>query len=108
MFPSSTPALRKRSRHDGHRGSSAMFLGEFQHSLDAKGRVILPVRFREQLEGGGYMAKALDGCLAVYPVAEFTQLAAKLREARERGPQERQAARSFFAGAVDSTPDKQG
>jgi MraZ protein len=85
-----------------------MFLGEFQHSLDAKGRVILPVRFREQLEGGGYMAKALDGCLAVYPVAEFTQLAAKLGEARERGPQERQAARSFFAGAVDSTPDKQG
>ena len=46
---------------------SAMFLGEFQHSLDAKGRVILPARFREQLEGGAVMARALDGCLAVYP-----------------------------------------
>jgi len=85
-----------------------MFLGEFQHSLDVKGRVILPVRFREQLEGGAVMARALDGCLAVYPVAEFEQLAKKLGEARERGAKERQAARTFFAGAVEITPDKQG
>src|SRR5260370_30577099 len=85
-----------------------MFLGEFQHSLDAKGRVILPVRFREQLEGGAVMARALDGCLAVYPVAEFDRVARKLREARERGARERQAARTFFAGAVEITPDKQG
>ena len=47
-----------------------MFLGEHQHSLDAKGRVILPARFRDQLEDGAVMAKALDGCLAVYPVEE--------------------------------------
>ena len=85
-----------------------MFLGEFQHSLDAKGRVILPVRFRAQLEGGAVMARALDGCLAVYPVAEFDRVARKLREARERGSRERQAARTFFAGAVEITPDKQG
>ena len=85
-----------------------MFLGEFQHSLDAKGRVILPVRFRDQLEGGAVMARALDGCLAVYPVAEFDRVARKLHEARERGARERQAARSFFAGAVEITPDKQG
>ena len=85
-----------------------MFLGEFQHSLDAKGRVILPARFREQLEGGAVMARALDGCLAVYPLAEFDRLARQLREARERGSRERQAARSFFAGAIEITPDKQG
>ena len=85
-----------------------MFLGEYQHSLDAKGRVILPARFRDQLEGGAVMARALDGCLAVYPVAEFDRVAAKLREARERGARERQAARSFFSGAVEITPDKQG
>jgi MraZ protein len=85
-----------------------MFLGEFQHSLDAKGRVILPVRFRGQLEGGAVMARALDGCLAVYPVAEFDRVARKAREARERGAKERQAARTFFAGAVEITPDKQG
>ena len=82
-----------------------MFLGEHQHSLDAKGRVILPARFRDQLEGGAVMARALDGCLAVYPVAEFDRVARKLREARERGARERQAARTFFAGAVEITPD---
>ena len=55
-----------------------MFLGEHQHSLDAKGRVILPARFRDQLEDGAVMAKALDGCLAVYPVEEFQRVAANL------------------------------
>jgi MraZ protein len=85
-----------------------MFLGEHQHSLDAKGRVILPARFRDQLEGGAVMAKSLDGCLAVYPVDEFQRVAANLREKRARGATERQAARSYFSGAVEITPDKQG
>ena len=85
-----------------------MFLGEHQHSLDAKGRVILPARFRDQLEGGAVMARALDGCLAVYPLPEFERVARKLQDARERGSRERQAARSFFSGAVDIVPDKQG
>jgi MraZ protein len=85
-----------------------MFLGEHQHSLDAKGRVILPARFRDQLEGGAVMAKSLDGCLAVYPVDEFQRVAESLREKRSRGATERQAARSYFSGAVEITPDKQG
>ncbi len=85
-----------------------MFLGEYQHSLDAKGRVILPARFREQLEGGAVMASALDGCLAVYPLAEWDRLARKLTDARERGPRERQAARTVFSNAVDFVSDKQG
>jgi len=54
------------------------------------------------------MARALDGCLAVYPLSEFERVAAKLRDARERGTMERQAARAFFSGAVEITPDKQG
>jgi MraZ protein len=85
-----------------------MFLGEHQHSLDAKGRVILPARFRDQLEGGAVMAKSLDGCLAVYPNTEFAAVAARLSDASKRGVTERQAARSFFAGAAEITPDKQG
>ena|SRR5262245_24003706 len=85
-----------------------MFVGEYQHSLDAKGRVILPAKFREQLEGGAYMARGLDGCLMVYPPLEFDRVANKLKEARERGPRQRQAARSFFAGTADFTPDRQG
>ena len=62
-----------------------MFLGVFEHSLDAKGRVILPAKVRDQLEGGAVMAKALDGCLSVYPVEEFQRVAANLQEARARG-----------------------
>ena len=85
-----------------------MFLGEYQHSLDAKGRVILPARFREQLEGGAVMAKGLDGCVAVYPPTEFQRLAQTLTSARERGVRERQAARTFFAGAEPMAPDRQG
>ena len=85
-----------------------MFLGEFKHSLDTKGRVILPVRFRAELEGGAVMARALDGCLAVYPVEEFKRVAAKVQEARERGARERVAAAAFFSGAAEFTPDKQG
>jgi MraZ protein len=85
-----------------------MFLGEYEHSLDAKGRVILPAKFRDQLEGGAVMARALDGCLAVYPVEEFQRVASTLQEARVRGATERQAARSYFSGAVEITPDKQG
>ena len=85
-----------------------MFLGEFEHSLDAKGRVILPARFREQLEGGAVMASGLDGCLMVYPALEFNRVANKLTDLRQGGPRQRQAARTFFAGATDFVPDRQG
>ena len=86
-----------------------MFLGEHTHSLDAKGRVILPARFRDQLEGGAVMAKGLDGCLTVYPTAEFVERVARnLQEARARGAKERQAARAVFSSAIEITPDKQG
>jgi MraZ protein len=85
-----------------------MFLGEYSHSLDAKGRVILPAKWRDQLEGGAVMARALDGCLAVYTPEEFERVVAKVTVARERGATERKAAMSFFSGATDVTPDKQG
>ena len=85
-----------------------MFLGEYQHSLDAKGRVILPARFRDQLEGGAVMARGLDGCLSVYPREEFETMAETVREKARRGERERRAARSFFAGAKPVAPDRQG
>jgi MraZ protein len=85
-----------------------MFLGEYQHSLDAKGRVILPARFREALAAGAVIAKALDGCLAVDPREEFGKVAENVRAMAQQGTTERQAARSFFAGAAEVVPDKQG
>ncbi len=85
-----------------------MFLGEFQHSLDAKGRVILPAEFRDQLAEGAVIARGLDGCLSVYPHEEFEKLAEQMREKSRRGERERRAARTFFAGAKTVVPDRQG
>lgn len=85
-----------------------MFLGQYQHSLDEKGRVILPAKFRGQLEGGAYMARGLDGCVCVYPTDEWERVSNNMRELATRGTQERQAARSFFAGAAEVGPDRQG
>jgi MraZ protein len=85
-----------------------MFLGEFQHSLDAKGRVILPAEFRDQLADGAVIARGLDGCLSVYPREEFEAMAETVREKARRGERERRAARSFFAGAKPVAPDRQG
>jgi transcriptional regulator MraZ len=85
-----------------------MFVGQFQHSLDDKWRVILPAKIRSQLEGGGYMAKGPDGCVCVYTPEEFDRVANNIREGSKRGGNERQAARSFFAGAAEMAPDRQG
>jgi MraZ protein len=85
-----------------------MFLGTYEHALDAKGRVILPAKFREQLEEGAFMAKSLDGCLALYTAEEFEKVALDMQEKARRGAVERNAVRSFAAGATEATPDRQG
>ncbi len=85
-----------------------MFLGEDEHSLDGKGRVIIPVRHREELGENPVMAKGLDGCLSIYPQETFLEVAAQAREISRRGPRERVAASGFAAGAVELSPDKQG
>lgn len=85
-----------------------MFLGEYQHSLDAKGRVILPAKYRDQLSGGAYVTRGRGGCLSVYTEQEFQDVADRVREASKRGGRELDAARSFFAGTAEVSPDKQG
>ena len=85
-----------------------MFLGEFQHSLDTKGRVILPARYRDQLADGAFVTKGRGGCLSVYTPEEFDEVATQAREQSKRGARELNAARAFFAGASEIRPDKQG
>ena len=84
------------------------FLGEYQHSLDAKGRVILPAEFRDPLAEGAVLTKVLDGCLAVYSRNGFEEMAEQVRVNARRGERERRAARSWFSAARPFTPDKQG
>ncbi len=75
---------------------------------DAKGRVILPAKFRDQLADGAYVTKGRGGCLFVYTAQEFEAVAEQVREASKRGTRELQAARTFFAGASELTIDRQG
>jgi MraZ protein len=85
-----------------------VFLGEAEHSLDAKGRVILPAKYRDELAGGAFMVKGRGGCLFIYTPEEFQVVAETVREQSRRGETELQAARTFFAGAEQLGPDKQG
>ena len=85
-----------------------MFLGQYEHALDQKGRVILPVKFREELEVGAYLAASLDGCVAVFETEEFERVMADVQEMSKRGPRERQAARAFAANASPAAIDRQG
>src|SRR5579884_1039659 len=88
---------RRRVEPAASSEGSGMFLGEFQHSLDAKGRVILPVEFRDELAEGAVITRGLDGCLSVFPREEFEAMAESVREKSRRGDRERRAARTFFA-----------
>ena len=85
-----------------------MFLGEFQHSLDTKGRVILPARYRDQLAEGAYVTKGKGGCLSVYTAEDFEVVASEVREQSKQGATQLNAARAFFSGAQEVRPDRQG
>lgn len=84
-----------------------MFLGEHNHSLDAKGRVILPSKFRDQL-ADAYVTSEMDGCLALWPSEEFQRRAVEMKERLRGTSDDRNVARVFFAGAQEAAPDKQG
>jgi MraZ protein len=84
-----------------------MFLGEHSHSLDSKGRIILPARFREQL-ANAFVTSEVDGCLGIWPPEEFEQRAGEMKERSRGSAEDRNVARFFFAGAQESSPDRNG
>ena len=85
-----------------------MFIGEYSHSVDAKGRLILPSRFREDLGGACVVAKGYDGCLNVYTVEEWEEFVAGLTKLGPHNPDARRVQRLFAAGATPCELDKQG
>ena len=85
-----------------------MFLGEYQHSLDAKGRVVLPRKYRDQLADGCVITKGQENCLYVFPMDRWEEEVAKVSRLPRTDRRARNFARSFFAGAHDQVPDKQG
>ena len=77
-----------------------MFMGEYEHSVDSKGRLIIPARFREELGEGFVMTKGLDGCLFVYSAEEWHKLETKIHETPMTTKDARKFMRFFFAGAA--------
>ena len=84
-----------------------MFLGEYFHSLDGKGRVVMPSGFRRRLEDGCVITKGQDGQLVLFPADDFEQKATEVIEQRQ-GRANRRFSRTLFAGADMQTPDKAG
>jgi MraZ protein len=85
-----------------------MFLGEYQHSLDSKGRIIIPSKFREELGGSFIATKGLDNCLFLYPMDEWKAIEERLRTLPFTRADVRSFARFFFSGASELELDKQG
>ena len=85
-----------------------MFMGEYNHTIDAKGRLIVPSRFREILGDAFVVTKGLDGCLFVYDNEEWKLFEEKLRALPITNKEARQFVRFFLAGAAEVEVDKQG
>jgi MraZ protein len=83
-------------------------MGEFQHTLDDKGRMIVPVKFREGLGTSFVVTRGLDKCLFVYPLAEWEMLEQKLKTLPMTRSDARSFVRFFFSGATECELDKQG
>lgn len=85
-----------------------MFIGEYQHNLDEKGRLAVPVKFRAKLSKGVVVTKGLDNCLFLYTMEEWEKLAPKLAAMPISKANTRAFARLMLAGAMDIQLDKQG
>lgn len=85
-----------------------MFLGSHSPRLDDKGRLILPAKYRDELEGGLVITKGQERCLYVFPMAEFTRISESLRTVPVTAKALRDYSRVFFSSAADDTLDRQG
>ena len=85
-----------------------MFLGTYSPRMDAKGRIILPAKFREELSAGLVLTRGQERCLYVFPAAEFERIHERMRTAPLLGRAARDFLRVFLSGASDELPDKQG
>lgn len=85
-----------------------MFMGEYQHNVDLKGRLIIPSKFREQLGDRVVVTKGLDGCLYLYSAEAWEAFLGKFGSMNLLSPEDRKLKRYFVAGASECEFDKQG
>lgn len=92
----------------GKVGTWLVLMGEFQNSIDAKGRMIVPAKFREELGYRCVLTKGLDKCLYIYPMSEWEKLKDKLSQLPMSDPEARKFVRYMYANAQECEMDKQG
>ncbi|MGL5381365.1 division/cell wall cluster transcriptional repressor MraZ [Clostridium sp.] len=84
-----------------------MFIGEYQHAIDGKNRIIVPTKLRDELGNKFVLTKGLDGCLYAYPKSEWAMLEEKLKSLPLTDKNARAFVRFFFSGASEIEVDKQ-
>lgn len=89
-------------------GLFSMFMGEYQHNIDTKGRLIVPSKLREDLGDNFIVTRGLDGCLFGYPKSEWEKLEEKLEEIPLTKKDARTFVRFFYSAATECEVDKQG
>jgi MraZ protein len=102
-----TPQARGERHSEDERKRSEVFLGEYFHSLDGKGRVVMPSGFRRRLEDGCVITKGQDGQLVIFAADDFEQKAAEVITSPQNKTG-RRFSRTLFAGADLQSPDKAG
>lgn len=85
-----------------------MFIGEYEHTVDAKGRVIMPAKLRDDIGEKFILTKGLDGCLFAYSQTEWTNFEEKLKTLPLTNKNARDFVRFFLSGAIECEIDKQG
>ena len=85
-----------------------MFIGEYNHNLDEKNRLMIPSKFREQLESTFILTKGLDGCLVIYSISTWNNITSKLSTLPYTKKDARNFLRFIAANAIDLMFDKQG
>lgn len=85
-----------------------MLIGEYQHSIDAKSRIIVPSKFRDELGNKFILTKGLDNCLFIFSLEEWAKFEEKLKNLPVASKEARAFVRYFFSGAVECEIDKQG
>lgn len=84
-----------------------MFMGQYEHTIDAKGKTVVPVQYRQSLGDTFVITRGLDGCLFLYPLQEWQVFVDKL-QALPSDQKTRKLQRQFLSKAMEVTPDKQG
>ncbi len=84
------------------------FVGRFEHSLDTKGRVILPAKFRASFERGGYLTQNREGCLALWTPGEFERQMSAMQASASESRANRNRARLWAASSHEVEIDRQG